>query len=65
MRGTSSLSDEFTSDFGFEPDAISISDRGLICLLARKLSPLHLRLLQQYRHIAAVPTAPGNVGYRG
>jgi hypothetical protein len=44
--GTSSHSDELTGDFGNEPEAISIGDHGLSRLLAEKLSPHDLGLLQ-------------------
>src|SRR4051794_16563500 len=46
MWGTSSPGDKFTGDFGNEPDATSISDRGLFRLLAGNLSPGVFRLLQ-------------------
>jgi hypothetical protein len=39
MRGTLSLSDELTGEFRNEFDAMSISDLGLLRLLAGKLSP--------------------------
>ena len=39
MGGTSSRGDKLTGDFGNEPDATSISDRGLFRLLAGNLSP--------------------------
>ena len=48
--GTSSHSDELTGDFGNEPEAISIGDRGLSRLLAEKLSSHDLGLLQHNRH---------------
>jgi hypothetical protein len=54
MRGTSSSDDELTGDFGNEPEAISISDLDLLCLLAGKLSPFNFGLLQQYLPIAAI-----------
>jgi hypothetical protein len=53
MWGTSSPGDKLTGDFGNRPDATSISDRGLFCLLAGNLSPGVFRLLQHNRHIAA------------
>jgi hypothetical protein len=43
-----------TGDFGNKPEAISIGDHGLPCLLAEKLPLRDLRLLQQYRHIADI-----------
>src|SRR3954452_10381970 len=46
MWGTSSPGDKLTGDFGNEPDATSISDRGLFPLLAENLSPGVFRLLQ-------------------
>src|SRR4051794_24415920 len=46
MWGTSSPGDKLTGDFGNEPDATSISDRGLFRLLAGNLSPSVFRLLQ-------------------
>src|SRR4051812_44396524 len=46
MWGTSSPGDKLTGDFGNEPDATSISDRGLFRLLAGNLSPDVFRLLQ-------------------
>ena len=46
MWGASSPGDKPTGDFGNEPDATSISDRGLFRLLAENLSPGVLRLLQ-------------------
>ena len=46
MWGTSSPGDKLTGDFGNEPDATSISDRGLFRLLAGHLSPGVFRLLQ-------------------
>src|SRR5438552_17454294 len=46
MWGTSSPGDKLTGDFGNEPDATSISDRGLFRLLATNLSPGVFRLLQ-------------------
>ena len=49
MCGTSSPSDKLTGDFGNEPDATSISDRGLFRLLAGNLSPGVFRLLQHNR----------------
>ena len=61
MWGTSSPGDKLTGDFGNEPDATSISDRGLFRLLAGNLSPGVFRLLQHNRHEAAVPAAPTNV----
>src|SRR5450759_4007299 len=54
VGGTSSHSDELTGDFGNEPEAISIGDHGLSRLLAEKLSPRDLGLLQQNRHIADI-----------
>ena len=51
-EGTSSHSDELTGDFGNEPEAISIGDHDLARLLAEKLLPRDLRLLQQNRHLA-------------
>ena len=53
MWGTSSPGDKLTGDFGNEPDATSISDRGLFRLLAGNLSPGVFRLLQHNRHTAA------------
>src|SRR3954470_23960902 len=53
MWGTSSPGDKLTGDFGNEPDATSISDRGLFRLLAGNLSPGVFRLLQHNRHGAA------------
>ena len=50
MWGTSSPGDKLTGDFGNEPDATSISDRGLFRLLAGHLSPSVFRLLQHNRH---------------
>src|SRR3954447_13341992 len=49
MWGTSSPGDKLTGDFGNEPDATSISDRGLFRLLAGNLSPGVFRLLQHNR----------------
>jgi hypothetical protein len=46
MRGTLSLSDELTGEFHNEFDAMSISDLGLLRLLAGKLSPEAFGLLQ-------------------
>ena len=46
MGGTSSPGDQLTGDFGNEPDATSISDRGLFRPLAGNLSPGVFRLLQ-------------------
>src|ERR1035437_3427223 len=63
MLGTSSHSDELTGDFGNEPEAISIGDHGLSRLLAEKLSPRELGLLQQNRHLTDKPTAPEFVAY--
>ena len=67
MWGTSSPGDKLTGDFGNEPDATSISDRGLFRLLAGNLSPGVFRLLQHNRHIAAqshcgVMSAAGRTG---
>src|ERR1019366_4301021 len=64
MLGTSSHSDELTGDFGNEPEAILIGDHGLSRLLAEKLSPRDLGLLQQNRHIADNPSAPAFVRFR-
>jgi hypothetical protein len=50
MWGTSSHGDELTGDFGNELDAISIDDRGLFRLSARKLSRGNLGLLQRIGH---------------
>jgi hypothetical protein len=57
MWGTSSPEDKLTGDLANEPDATSISDRGLFCLLAGNLSPGVFRLLQQNRHKAALASA--------
>src|ERR1700732_5266192 len=46
MWGTSSSEDKLTGELAHEPDATSISDRGLFCLLAGNLSPGVFRLLQ-------------------
>src|SRR6476646_1741906 len=54
MWGTSSPGDKLTGDFGNEPDATSISDRGLFRLLAGNLSPGVFRLLQHNPSIPAV-----------
>ena len=54
MWGTSSPGDKLTGDFGNEPDATSISDRGLFRLLAGNLSPGVFRLLQHNLPIAAI-----------
>ena len=56
MWGTSSPSDKLTGDFGNEPDATSISDRGLFRLLAGNLSPGVFRLLQ---HNLPIPDQTG------
>ena len=50
MWRASSPGDKLTGDFGNEPDATSISDRGLFRLLAGNLSPGVFRLLQHNRH---------------
>src|SRR6476620_1953115 len=55
MWGTSSPGDKLTGDFGNEPDATSISDRGLFRLLAGNLSPGVFRLLQHNRHLTDLP----------
>src|SRR6266511_3469776 len=47
MWGTSSPGDKLTGDFGNEPDATSISDRGLFRLLAGNLPAGVFRLFQQ------------------
>jgi hypothetical protein len=57
MWGTSSPGDKLTGDLANEPDATSISDRGLFCLLAGNLSAGVFRLLQQNRHKAALASA--------
>jgi hypothetical protein len=49
MWGTSSPGDKLTGDFGNEPDATSISDRGLFRLLAGNLPAGVFRLLQHNR----------------
>ena len=54
MWGASSPGDKLTGDFGNEPDATSISDRGLFRLLAGNLSPGVFRLLQHNLPQAAV-----------
>src|SRR3954466_14811152 len=54
MWGTSSPGDKFTGDFGNEPDATSISDRGLFRLLAGNLSPGVFRLLQHNLPLADI-----------
>src|SRR6476646_5862450 len=46
MWVNSSPGDKLTGDFGNEPDATSISNRGLFRLLAGNLSPGVFRLLQ-------------------
>ena len=65
MRGTSSPSDELTGDFGNEPAATSISDRGLFRLQAGNLSPGVFRLLQHNRHQPDLPRCPLSCRYRG
>ena len=65
MWGTSSPGDKLTGDFGNEPDATSISDRGLFRLLAGNLSPGVFRLLQHNRHFSVMPAAPTNVWFQG
>src|SRR3954470_5312550 len=65
MWGTSSPGDKLTGDFGNEPDATSISDRGLFRLLAGNLSPGVFRLLQHNRHSAPNLECPRNDRYRG
>src|SRR4249919_3698918 len=55
MWGTSSPGDKLTGDFGNEPDATSISDRGLFRLLAGNLSPGVFRLLQHNLPISDIP----------
>src|SRR6266850_2750922 len=57
MWGTSSPGDKLTGDFGNEPDATSISDRGLFRLLAGNLSPGVFRLLQHNRHFCDIARA--------
>jgi hypothetical protein len=49
MWETSSHGDELTGHFGNELDALSIDDRGLFRLSARKLSHGNFGLLQQNR----------------
>src|SRR4029450_1710886 len=49
MWGTSSPGDKLTGDFGNRPDATSISDRGLFCLLAGNFSLGVFRLFQNNR----------------
>ena len=56
MWGTSSPGDKLTGDFGNEPDATSISDRGLFRLLAGNLSPGVFRLLQHNLPLADIGT---------
>ena len=58
MGGTSSRGDKLTGDFGNEPDATSISDRGLFRLSGGKFVTRRLGLLQQNRHGAADPECP-------
>ena len=54
MWRTSSPGDKLAGDFGNEPDATSISDRGLFRLLAGNLSPGVFRLLQHNLPIADI-----------
>ena len=65
MRGTLSLSDELTGEFRNEFDAMSISDLGLLRLLAGKLSPEAFGLLQHYRHEPDLQRCPQFGRYRG
>jgi hypothetical protein len=57
MWGTSSPGDKLTGDFRNEPDATSISDRGLFRLLVGNLSPGVFRLLQHNPPKADMPKA--------
>src|SRR4051812_49119694 len=65
MWGTSSPGDKLTGDFGNEPDATSISDRGLFRLLAGNLSPGVFRLLQHNRHLLDLHRCPLFRRFRG
>jgi hypothetical protein len=65
MRGTLSLSDELTGEFRNEFDAMSISDLGLLRLLAGKLSPEAFGLLQHYRHQADISACPLKMSLTG
>ena len=65
MWGTSSPGDKLTGDFGNEPDATSISDRGLFRLLAGNLSPGVFRLLQHNRHFCDMPVTLADVRSSG
>jgi hypothetical protein len=58
MWGTSSPGDKPTGDFGNEPDATSISDRGLFRLLAGNLSPGVFRLLQHNLPTTDIGSSP-------
>jgi len=55
MWGTSSHSDKLTGDFGNAFEVISIGDCGSFHLLAGKLSPRDLGLLQQNQTRADMP----------
>ena len=69
MWGTSSPDDKLTDDLGNAIEGTRISGRRWIFLTAEKLAPDNLRLLQQYRHIAAqgwrcLMSAAGESGQR-
>jgi hypothetical protein len=64
MWGTSSPGDKLTGDFGNEPDATSISDRGLYRLLAGNLSPGVFRLLQHNLHFGDIARSQIQVRFR-
>ena len=63
MWGTSSPGDKLTGDLANEPDATSISDRGLFCLLAGNLSPGVLDFCNKICHKPNSCTAAKNMGY--
>src|SRR5262249_7892147 len=56
MWGTSSPEDKLAGDLGNVIEATSIGGRRSDFFTAKKLAPDNLRLLQQYRHKADVPT---------
>jgi len=58
MRGTSYYDDKLVSDLAKATEATKISARQSDRLMAGKLSPLNIGLLQQNRHAADIPMLP-------
>jgi hypothetical protein len=65
VRGTTATNNELTGNFGSAPEDTSISDYRFLARFAEKSLKVIFGVLQHYRHVCDMPTAPSDVRFQG